>query len=489
MKSERPGKKRARFSNPEKSVSLVEQVPETTKEAQLCQHIKSASGSQICLRVHNDQVWLLEDCLPLEAHVLACPSLPLSAALQTGHLSNKMKVILAYIIAISAWEFYDSDWMSKPWSADDIHFLQEHPDENNGQPVVSVNRPYLAVEWKKDQTSNDDTSTVVGKIHRYPRVLSLGLMLIEIGTGKRARELFPNYQTNVNSDWLSAKDFLSKPTPWEDFDYRSYWDAARSCVNNQFFLRATSGVDGHMMADIEGRRRMILDDVVTPLEDLLVGTGWMHDIWTLGPMKPSPAQSVSTIVASLAKNGSISRSYTSQTWQRETAVSRGQFVLEPAFENLSISERTTLLCPRNRLGFEIAIICALPTEADAVISLFDEHWDEGSRRYGKATKDPNAYTTGRIGEHNIVVVHMPSMGKVSAANVAQGLHSSFQNIQLAIVVGICGGVPYTRRMKQEIFLGDVVISRSLIREFSKSLKTRAVSTVSLLFCSLNVDTG
>jgi hypothetical protein len=413
VRSERPGKKRARFSDPQKSLSLLEQKPASTKEAQLCQHIKSASGSQICLRVHNDQLWLLEDCLPLEAHVLACPSLPLSAALQTGHLSNKMKVILAYIIAISSWEFYDSDWMSKPWSADDIHFLQEYPGEIDGQPVVSVNRPYLAVEWGKDQTSKDDTSTVVGKIHRYPRVLSLGLMLIEIGTGKRARELFRNYQTNVNSDWLSAKEFLSKPTPWEDFDYRSYWDAARSCVNNQFFLRPTSSVDGHMVADIEGRRRMILDDVVTLLEDLLAGTGWMHDIWTLGPMKPSAAQSVSANLASLAKNGDISTSHTDRMSRRAIGAPHCQPLLEPAFENLSISEPTTPLCPRNRLGFKIAIICALPTEADAVISMFDEHWDEGSWRYAKATRDPNAYTTGRIGEHNVVVVHMPSMGKVS----------------------------------------------------------------------------
>lgn len=391
-----------------------------------------------------------------------------------------MKVILAYIIARSVWEFYDSDWMSKPWSADDIHFLQEQPDEVDSQPVVSVNRPYLAVEWRNSHTSNDDSSAVVGKIHRYSRVLSLGLILIEIGTGKRASDLFQNYQVNVNSDWLSAKEFLSKMTPWEDFDYRSYWDAARSCVNNQVYLSAASRVNSHIVADIECRRRMIFDDVVTPLEDLLAGTGWMHDIWTLGPMKPSPAQPVSAKLAPLAKDGDTAWGYTGQTIRRASGALRSQLILEPAFENLFISEPTASLCPRNRLSFEIAIICALPIEADAVISLFDEHWDEGSRRYGKATRDPNAYTTGRIVQHNVVVVHMPSMGKVSAANVAQGLHSSFENIQLAIVVGICGGVPYTRHYKREIFLGDVVISRSLIREFFICCKNRHLYPVSVL---------
>jgi nucleoside phosphorylase len=375
-----------------------------------------------------------------------------------------MKVILAYIVARSVWEFYNSDWMSRPWNADDIHFLQEPPGDIDGQPVVSVNRPYLAVQWRENQTLMDDTSTEVGKVHRYPRVLSLGLMLIEIGTGKRASDLFPDYQKNVNSAWLSAKEFLVEPSPWEDFDYRSYWDAVRSCVNNQFFLRANPAVGSDMLADVEGRRQMIFDDVVTPLEDLLSGTGWVHDIWTVGPMKTSSTCSVSAFVASLAKRGDSQGNGAGQTAQRAIGTARrGHGQPGASFENLSISTPATQLRPRDRLGFEIAIICALPAEADAVISLFDVHWDKPDRTYGKAARDLNAYTTGRIGQHNVVVVHMPSMGKVSAANVAQGLRSSFENIQLALVVGICGGVPYRQRNKQEIFLGDVVISRSLIQ--------------------------
>ena len=98
-----------------------------------------------------------------------------------------------------------------------------------------------------------------------------------------------------------------------------------------------------------------------------------------------------------------------------------------------------------------------------MISVFDEYFDEGNQKYGKAIRDPNAYTTGRIGRHDVVVVHMPSMGKVSAASVAQGLKSSFQNIRLALVVGICGGVPYTSGGKRLVFLGDVIISKSLVQ--------------------------
>ena len=55
--------------------------------------------------------------------------------------------------------------------------------------------------------------------------------------------------------------------------------------------------------------------------------------------------------------------------------------------------------------FEVAIICALPLETSTVSALFDKQWDDQS--YGKAPKDSNAYSTGVIGHHNVVLVHMP----------------------------------------------------------------------------------
>ncbi|GKZ23954.1 hypothetical protein AbraCBS73388_010562 [Aspergillus brasiliensis] len=56
---------------------------------------------------------------------------------------------------------------------------------------------------------------------------------------------------------------------------------------------------------------------------------------------------------------------------------------------------------------------------------------------------------------------MPGMGTTSAAAVASALRASYPRIQLALVVGICGGAP-TVSKNEDIFLGDVVISDSLI---------------------------
>lgn len=117
--------------------------------------------------------------------------------------------------------------------------------------------------------------------------------------------------------------------------------------------------------------------------------------------------------------------------------------------------------PRDRGDFEVAIICALQSEADAVEALFDKSWGNDGEMYGKAPGDTNAYTTGMIGLHNVVLAHMPKIGKKSAASVASSFRSSFGGIKLALLVGICGGVPQGND-GEEILLGDVIISDGLI---------------------------
>ena len=127
--------------------------------------------------------------------------------------------------------------------------------------------------------------------------------------------------------------------------------------------------------------------------------------------------------------------------------------------------------PRDRREFEIAIICALPIESDAVEALFDEFWEDHT--YGKAAGDTNTYTLGRIGHHDVVLAFMPGMGKGHSASVAAAFRSSFEGIKLGLVVGICGGVPREAEHGEEILLGDVVISTGLVQyDFGRQLSDR-----------------
>ncbi|KAF5529706.1 hypothetical protein FMEXI_14018 [Fusarium mexicanum] len=118
--------------------------------------------------------------------------------------------------------------------------------------------------------------------------------------------------------------------------------------------------------------------------------------------------------------------------------------------------------PRSRDQFQIALICALPLEANSVLSLFDHHWDEddGSPRIGKARADPNSYSLGSMGGHNVVLAHPPGIGTIAASTIAAFCKLSFTSIRLALVIGICGGVPVDNGIR--IHLGDVIISTSIV---------------------------
>jgi nucleoside phosphorylase len=132
--------------------------------------------------------------------------------------------------------------------------------------------------------------------------------------------------------------------------------------------------------------------------------------------------------------------------------------------------------PVDRTAFEIAIICALRLESDTIEAVFDEFWEkDDDEQYGKAPGDPNSYTLGRIGRHDVVLAYMPGMGKGNSASVAASFRSSFPNIRLGLVVGICGGVPQPEAQEDEIFLGDVIISTGVVQfDFGRQVKDRVV---------------
>lgn len=119
--------------------------------------------------------------------------------------------------------------------------------------------------------------------------------------------------------------------------------------------------------------------------------------------------------------------------------------------------------PASRNEFSVAILCDLPTSADAVSALFDHYWNEEEHSDGslfdKAPGDTNFYSMGVIGHHNVVLAHKPTMGISSAASAAHACKMSFPNIELAVVVGICGIVPGSDN--KERLLGDVVISDAI----------------------------
>lgn len=118
--------------------------------------------------------------------------------------------------------------------------------------------------------------------------------------------------------------------------------------------------------------------------------------------------------------------------------------------------------PTSRDDFNMAIVCALPHEQDAVNLILEEDWDDLEETLGKAPGDENIYTLGRIGSFNVVVALLCNMGKAAAAGTAARLQSSFPRVKLTFLTGICGGVPGTIE-SDDLLLGDVVVGSTVVQ--------------------------
>jgi nucleoside phosphorylase len=111
--------------------------------------------------------------------------------------------------------------------------------------------------------------------------------------------------------------------------------------------------------------------------------------------------------------------------------------------------------PRSHKAYAVGWICALPKEQTAAKAMLDEIHPS----LPKPSGDPNSYTLGSIGGHNIVIACLPKgkIGTNSAATFATQMVRTFPSIKVGLMVGIGGGVP------PKVRLGDVVVSTPVDR--------------------------
>jgi nucleoside phosphorylase len=100
--------------------------------------------------------------------------------------------------------------------------------------------------------------------------------------------------------------------------------------------------------------------------------------------------------------------------------------------------------------YTVGWLCALSKEQTAATGMLDQIHSP----LPKPSNDPNAYTLGSIGKHNIVIACLPKgkYGTNSASMVATWMVNTFPSIKVGLMVGIGGGIP------PKVRLGDVVVS-------------------------------
>ncbi|KAL5339617.1 Pfs domain protein [Aspergillus crustosus] len=111
-------------------------------------------------------------------------------------------------------------------------------------------------------------------------------------------------------------------------------------------------------------------------------------------------------------------------------------------------------------AYTVGWLCALDNEIAVAKSLLDEKHAAPPIPYG----DTNVYFTGRIGEHNVVIVNLVQTGTKASAFAVTHMLRTFQKIRFGLMVGIGGGAVDasgthgTRKSTTATLLGDVVVS-------------------------------
>ncbi|KAL3440864.1 hypothetical protein BJX65DRAFT_314391 [Aspergillus insuetus] len=330
--------------------------------------------------------------------------------------SSREKAVLALSLARCLMNFFDQDLELGlySWKPESLYFLR--------RLGTSTSNRALYVSLKPKEPGAEGPASLGGVGPGNPVLLAFAKLLLEIDSGDTIPiEVQPDSKANL-SKWAEMCDFVSIA---EREGSANYLKAVEGCLYLHMALPNFLDQEGAPVTD-HILRKVIYEQVVRNLE--------------------------------LMANPETSKR------KRRDSVS-----------DLPISKKLSLAIPvkpqpprpSNRDEFEVAIVCALPLEFNAVSALVDEFWDEDGDYYGKADGDANMYTAGRIGKCNVVLVLLSGMGKINAAAAAANLRSSYPGLRLALVTGICGGVPFIGE-SEELLLGDVVISKRIIQyDFGK----------------------
>ncbi|KAI1018644.1 hypothetical protein LB503_005534 [Fusarium chuoi] len=312
----------------------------------------------------------------------------------------------------------------------------------------------------------------------HPVLLSFAKILLELDDGEAIPlDIRPHYGEENKQVWLellsSLDDLQERGARLED----SYTEAIRGCLSVHSQLQNVRTDD--IQADMTIRDKLyhhIVQHLETSLENcspnLVLKRQQSMNLEIESIMAPTSKRTRTTtekdvdFVHVFDMSGELSDAYR-QLLPRK-ADSDKDFPTKPkTFLNTTTGySEGDVQPPNDRCGFKAAIICALPLEFDAIRSLFSYTWKEHHHHYGKLKGDTNHYVNGRIGDLDIVVLLLSSMGKASAATAAASLKCSYTELEMVFLAGICGGIPEMRspsgRMR-EVLLGDVVVSSNMVQ--------------------------
>lgn len=265
-------------------------------------------------KIKNEEVFRFPGVGDAGALFEPCESISLTNVLYNYRLTGKMKLVLAYILAHSVWRYYNSDWMKARWSTDSVHFLKEKALEPQEPTRIYACYPCFALQSRLSKENETEFYDGV-VVHRYPRLLTLGNLLLDIGRERPFARLqdspIDSYDQQINTDCAMLRNTLKTNKKWPSLAgigdlavpssiRTEYKQITQACSDKRLFISSAGTADG-----AEERRNILYRQIVTPLKELLEKLKWEDAIKDMEPMEENCNESLlnSPVSRAVARKG------------------------------------------------------------------------------------------------------------------------------------------------------------------------------------------
>lgn len=306
------GFKDQKFSDGVEIEARRHDTTEVASTSEFCKLLGKDIGSgSMDVRISNESLFILQRAVEIEVDIANGRSISLADVLTNYSLVPKAKLLLAYILAKSVWQFYDSGFMGVRWTTKSIQLFREREDDDDDDEPGVDWAPYYAFSLEQMTEKDSVERLPPGQfLHRYPRVLALGAILYELGQKKR----WENQATSLGL--ASSTDLVEPPTleriindtsskvrkgvqkkKWPDISLKNtqtleeYRVIVANCASENFFrpdLREKSPNSQEQSLQkteeeleeeltIAERRAILFKKVVAPLKAMVQTTGWVDE--------------------------------------------------------------------------------------------------------------------------------------------------------------------------------------------------------------------
>jgi hypothetical protein len=261
--------------------------------------------------------------------------------------SSREKALLALSLARCLMDFFNQDLELGlySWKPESLYFLR--------RLGASTSNRALYISLKPKEPGTEGPASLGGVGPGNPVLLAFAKLLLEIDSGDIIPiQIQPDSKANL-SKWAEMCDFVSVA---EREGSANYLKAVEGCLYLHMALPSLLDQEGAPVTD-HILRKVIYEQVVRNIELMA---------------KPETSKR--------KRRDSVSDLPISKKLSLAIPVKpQAPIALPPQQPSR----------PSNRDEFEVAIVCALPLEFNAVFALVDEFWDEDGDYYGKADGDTN----------------------------------------------------------------------------------------------------